>query len=188
MIYLTADQHFGHKNIIKYSNRPFSSVEDMDQRMLDNINRMVGPNDILYILGDFTMGSSISRNQKYRDQIICNHVYLIRGNHDKQRYCTARTFQTVKEYHVIAYAGTHFYLYHFPDTSIVKSPLDYRHFDSKDIPNTILCHGHSHYSKMYNDTNRKKGRLLFDVGVDANNYRPVSVNDILEFFTINHDS
>ena len=56
-IWITADFHFGHSNIIRYCNRPFRSVEEMDQTILDRLNASVKANDILYFLGDFCIGS-----------------------------------------------------------------------------------------------------------------------------------
>ena len=55
MIYVTADLHLGHENIIKHCNRPFSSAEVMDAVLITNWNRMVKPEDDIFILGDFTM-------------------------------------------------------------------------------------------------------------------------------------
>jgi calcineurin-like phosphoesterase family protein len=56
-IWCTADFHFGHSNIIRYCNRPFRSVEEMDQSILDRLNASVKANDILYFLGDFCIES-----------------------------------------------------------------------------------------------------------------------------------
>ncbi len=56
-IWFTADFHFGHSHIIRYCNRPFRSVAEMDQAILDRLNASVKVNDILYFLGDFCIGS-----------------------------------------------------------------------------------------------------------------------------------
>jgi calcineurin-like phosphoesterase family protein len=47
--WFTADFHFGHNNIIRYCNRPFRSVEEMDQTILERLNASVKPNDTLYL-------------------------------------------------------------------------------------------------------------------------------------------
>jgi calcineurin-like phosphoesterase family protein len=54
MIYFSADWHLGHKNIIKYCNRPFKTVEDMDSTIWINAYKVLKPNDVLYYLGDLT--------------------------------------------------------------------------------------------------------------------------------------
>ena len=81
MIFITADNHFGHKNIIKYANRPFKTVEEMDRVMIENWNKVVGEDDIIYHLGDFALAPS-----SYIKEILDNlngYKILIMGNHDR---------------------------------------------------------------------------------------------------------
>lgn len=54
-IFFTSDTHFGHNNIIKLSNRPFSSVEEMNEGLIERWNDVVGAEDIVYHLGDFSL-------------------------------------------------------------------------------------------------------------------------------------
>lgn len=80
MIYFTSDTHFGHKNVIEYCSRPFSSVEEMDAEIVRRWNARVGTDDTVYHLGDFAFGPkgfarSILEQLKGR-------VILVRGNHD----------------------------------------------------------------------------------------------------------
>jgi len=81
MIYYTADQHFGHANIIKHCGRPFDSVEQMDRFMLAQWNAHVTEEDIVYILGDMFF-----RNNAPAEEILKalqGKKHLIVGNHDK---------------------------------------------------------------------------------------------------------
>ena len=88
--FLIADTHFYHENVIKYCNRPFKSVEEMNSTMIKNWNEIVEEDDIVYHLGDFTMAPY--ENIPYKDRYIktANNLldilhgkkYLIRGNHD----------------------------------------------------------------------------------------------------------
>lgn len=76
--FITSDFHFGHANIIKYSRRPFASVEEMNRELVNRYNSRVTDLDTVYILGDVTMGSDLSLAKKLRGQ-----KKLLLGNHDK---------------------------------------------------------------------------------------------------------
>jgi calcineurin-like phosphoesterase family protein len=80
-VFFTADLHLGHRNIIGYCNRPFSTGEEMDAKIISSINETVGQNDILYIIGDFCHKGGIAL--AYRERIICKNVHIILGNHDE---------------------------------------------------------------------------------------------------------
>jgi len=64
--WIIADTHFGHKNVIKYCNRPYSSVEEMDKILITNWNKEVAPDDIVYHLGDF----ALSADKEYISSIV----------------------------------------------------------------------------------------------------------------------
>ena len=57
-VWFTADTHIGHRNIIKYCQRPFSDVEDMNKTLISNWNKVVGINDYVFHLGDFSVGGA----------------------------------------------------------------------------------------------------------------------------------
>lgn len=80
MKYFTSDLHFGHKNIIKYEDRPFSSVEEMDEFLIYKWNSKVGKNDEVYILGDFGFVSGTRANELL--DRLNGKKFLIKGNHD----------------------------------------------------------------------------------------------------------
>lgn len=78
-LFFVSDTHFGHEAILHYAKRPFSSVEEMDQAMIDNWNKVVGPNDYVFHLGDFCFKGS-----QYWDRILNQlngHKFLVLGNH-----------------------------------------------------------------------------------------------------------
>jgi calcineurin-like phosphoesterase family protein len=80
--WFTSDFHFGHFNIIRYCNRPFESTEEMDAHIADRMNTQVKPNDTLYFLGDFCMGS-VEKVAAYRKRLSCKTIHFVEGNHDK---------------------------------------------------------------------------------------------------------
>ena len=59
-VFFTSDTHFYHGNIIRFCNRPFKSVEMMNETIISNWNNTVGQDDIVFHLGDFCLGGSLS--------------------------------------------------------------------------------------------------------------------------------
>ena len=82
MMWFTADLHFGHSSILSKMNRPFETLERMNQGLIAAINERVAPSDSLYVLGDFAYQTTAENARRLREQITCEHVHLIRGNHD----------------------------------------------------------------------------------------------------------
>ena len=82
--YLIADTHFGHDNIIKYENRPFTTVEEMDRKLIELWNSVVGKDDLVYVLGDFTLSRRISVIKTLVEQLHGRKI-LIMGNHDTRK-------------------------------------------------------------------------------------------------------
>jgi calcineurin-like phosphoesterase family protein len=82
-IFFTSDLHFGHGNIIDFSNRPFSSVEEMNEGLIKMWNDQVRPRDEVYFLGDFSMKI---RPEEVNEilQRLNGRMYVVPGNHDKE--------------------------------------------------------------------------------------------------------
>jgi len=158
MIWFTADEHYGHTNIIKYCNRPFSSIEEMDKTIIDNFNAKVKSGDAVYHLGDFTL-KEYERAKEYMHKLNGCHFFII-GSHDKWIVeggeCRGTYLKEIKE------NGKVIVLCHYAMRVWPKS-----HYGSWHL------YGHSH------------GKLLsyglsYDVGVDNNNFFPVSFDEIKE--------
>lgn len=174
MIYLTSDPHFGHANIIRYVDRPFANVEEMDKTLIENFNKTVAPEDTLYILGDFSMYGSYSKCMSYREQLNCKHIHLILGNHDKRFLHAGKPspFESERDYLELTHKCTKICMSHYPFLS----------WHGRE-QGSIMCHGHIHSKKRSNEINQWQRLRRFDVGVDANDYAPVSLDYILEFFS-----
>ena len=177
MIWLTADTHLGHENILRY--RPFDSIKRMDRYMIDAINDMVAPSDELYVLGDFSFRVPREDVRRYRWLLRCNNVHLVRGNHDMSwngEWHGCSPFQSERDY----FDGVHsprpnrhrIVMCHYPLMS--WRSMDY---------GSIHAHGHMHADMGYNERNRDAGVLMYDVGVDANGFRPVSLEQLAGFFS-----
>jgi calcineurin-like phosphoesterase family protein len=95
--------------------------------------------------------------------------YLIVGNHDKKY--DPRLFEDIKDFMKISVEGRNFALMHYPMLSWPKKSSG-----------GYQLHGHIHARMEYNEKNRAEGIRRYDVGVDANNFFPVSVKQIIDFF------
>lgn len=83
-VFFTSDTHFNHANIIDFCKRPFGSVEEMNEALIANWNRVVSKDDIIFHLGDFCFGGSEVWNS-ILDRLN-GKIYLILGNHDIQNF------------------------------------------------------------------------------------------------------
>src|SRR4051812_25435002 len=94
-IFFTSDHHFGHANIIRYSERPFADVEEMNESLITNWNAVVGENDVVYHLGDIFM-TPLPAAKAIRRQLN-GRIRLIRGNHDKVAESMPDSFEWIKD-------------------------------------------------------------------------------------------
>lgn len=168
MIYFTSDLHLGHRGIITMRNRPFANVEEMNRTLITNFNAIVHKNDTVYILGDLAHHMQVEDANKIIEKMNGRKI-LIKGNHDKKY--DSNLFDEIRDFKTVSLNGQSFSLMHYPMLSWPKS-----HHGS------YMLHGHIHSDESYNLQNREEGILRYDVGVDANQYCPVSVNQILQFF------
>lgn len=109
-IFVTSDTHFNHKNIIKYCNRPYKDVEEMNEAIINNWNNLITNDDVIYHLGDFGFGTKEELKQIFNR--LNGQKYLIMGNHDKKvgrNYYLELGFLNVyrKEYQLDNYILTH---------------------------------------------------------------------------------
>lgn len=168
MIFFTSDLHFGHDNILRFCNRPFRNIEEMNCTLMRNYNAIVKPEDTVYILGDLANKISLEK----ANEIIARlngHKHLIRGNHDKSY--DACLFEEVCDYKQLFTHGRHFALMHYPMLEWAKMRCK-----------SIHLHGHMHNEGLtYNLQCKEQGIRRYDVGVDANGYYPVAITTILDF-------
>jgi calcineurin-like phosphoesterase family protein len=205
MDWFSSDWHYGHKNICygvsewpdkDSSCRKFDTIEEMNQVIINSINKYVKQDDTLYFLGDFSFGGVQNTWNCYK-QLVCKNIIFITGNHDQHIIRNSKLpnckrinstqlidgipnekeffdevyaeslFLATLPYHETFYDKTKFILCHYP----LEEWNDRHH-------KTIHLHGHQH------GRNRIiKNRI--DVGIDNafkiyGEYKPFSVNDIYE--------
>lgn len=162
MHFFTADTHFQHHNIIDATARPFADVDAMDGTMLDGIRARVGPDDDLWILGDFGHATA-TRLPAVRAifDAIPGRKHLIRGNHDT-KHCLSLPWTSVQDMQMITLDEGHFFLCHYP---MRAWPSAYH--------GVIHLFGHVH--------NAWSGcRRSINLGVEWWNYAPASPAEILD--------
>ena len=163
-IFVCADTHFDHINILKLAERPFSCVEEMNETIIDNWNATVTNNDLIYHLGDFMMGISMKNSDKSFDRLttlvgrLRGKIRLISGNHDKTliKLCRMKNecpFEVIKPRDFLRSQGRKIVMEHRP------ANIDF------------LLHGHSH------GNSKTRGHIRLDVGVDCWAYSPISIEE-----------
>jgi len=166
--YFTSDLHLGHTNIIKYNNRPFKTIEEMDKTLIRNWNETVQPDDEIFILGDLTMrkkGSALAYVFALNGK-----KHMIRGNHDlflQDFKETDSWFKWIKDYAVIEHEGTSLVLFHYPI-------VEWYGFGK----GSIHLHGHLHNGGSVAPWDSSNTRV-FNVGVDVCDFKPISVTEII---------
>jgi len=168
--FFTSDHHFYHRNIIDYCKRGFATVEEMHEMMIARWNETVGPNDLVYHLGDFGMGNATKLRAVF--ERLNGKVVLIRGNHD----CISKTaFKErvgfVEVYDELEVDGMK--LCHLPYYGDTQEEDRFKNKRPILDSNQWLICGHVH------DLWRFKGRQL-NVGVDVWGYYPLSLERIRE--------
>ncbi len=81
-IWFTSDFHLGHSNIIRFCRRPFANAHERNEAIVESMNSCVKPDDTLYFLGDFCLGSPRYVTE-YRERLACKTIHFIEGSHDK---------------------------------------------------------------------------------------------------------
>lgn len=181
-IFFTSDLHFGHRNIIKFCDRPWKTVAEMDEALIENWNSVVKDNDIVFDLGDFAFATN--RRWKELIQRLNGKHYLILGNHDIHRYPGDKVmemFKRVEQQMIVKIDNRFVYLNHYPYLcygGTYRSPGE----------SVWQLFGHVHSGLNSTGTDLKRLVNLFpyqyDVGVDNNNYTPVSWNQIKEIINL----
>jgi calcineurin-like phosphoesterase family protein len=206
MIYFTSDTHYNHKNLVKGISRwedksgcrDFNTKEEMNDLLVENINKVVKPDDVLFHLGDFAFhGKHFIK--EFREKINCKNVHLIYGNHDPDIYDDPEIqsiFSSVAFYREISINGQKIMLMHYPLRTWNQwhhgSWMLYGHCHGKlqhQIPSQLLKQliDEKRWDDLYALADGKEveglcpnGRSM-DVGIDTHpQFRPYSISEIHE--------
>lgn len=169
MIYFTSDLHFNHDKAFVYKPRGFNSIEEMNETLIKNWNETVKTDDIVYVLGDFFLGSDLDFVTKTL-YTLNGTINLIIGNHDTNAklniYRNSQNINSILFADKIKYEDRQFYLSHYPTlTADLQSNPD------KAVFNLF---GHTHSNKKFFEDRP----YMYNVAVDAHNNKPVSLQQI----------
>ena len=179
-VWITSDTHFSHKNIVcgvtnwrlpngevpVEQTRDFATIEKMNTAIVNNINEVVGQDDILIHLGDWSFGG-FEQIREFWDRLVCKNIHLILGNHDhhieNNRDGIQDLFQSISHYNTLEVGGNKFRLMHYPISS----------WDGLN-KGVMHLHGHCHLptSKRFGVGKR------MDVGMDGHpEFRPYHIDE-----------
>jgi len=169
--WFSSDHHFSHEAIIKYCNRPFKDKYEHDGALIENWNKLVKRNDLVYHLGDFCFGSH--KTVRHFRNRLNGKIILIMGNHDYKSRIHKLTdlFTEIHDYRMIKVSN--------------KQALFLCHYCMRVWPrshfNVPSLYGHSHGGL------EGIGKQM-DVGVDTNNFKPYHVDEIIEIMESKPDN
>lgn len=194
--YYVADAHFGHKNVIGLSNRPFNTVEEMNEALVENWNKRVKGNDRVYILGDL-----FYRFDGYREILkrLKGKKYLILGNHDAswvEEYMVTKEEEKTQKSDTLPHKSYRFKDMKedlgtcFEDVSQILQITDgdvgcllchYPLLTYKHEKRLFMIHGHLHSdtSDPFFHHIAENERIL-NAGVDINGFMPVTLSELME--------
>lgn len=170
VVFYTSDLHLGHENVLKYCNRPFKSIEEMDACLIANWNRRITQNDTVYVIGDFIYRNK--RTPEWYLEKLNGTKYLIIGNHD--RYLDSEDFERekyfagVSNYMVISDSGKRIVLFNYPLCEWYGMHRGNLH---------VFGHVHSANSPTFKIVCQLEG--AYDAGVDLNFYMPVTLEELI---------
>lgn len=190
-IFFTSDTHYGHTNICRGvtnwrdengnvpadQTRDFKSLNHMNDKIVESINSVVGEDDTLFHLGDWSFGG-FENIEEFRNRLVCKNIHLVLGNHDhhieRNKGDIQRLFSSVHQYlrlQVSVYPETKLYAGEV-DLVLMHYPIASWHNMNDGV---IHLHGHVHLPP-----NKKlsQGKAM-DVGVDGNNMMPYSLGEII---------
>ena len=165
-------------NVIRFDNRPFKNVQEMDSTLIDNWNNVVADKDTVYILGDFSWYKE-QETIAILDQLKGEKV-LIKGNHDRISPAIRNYFNGMYDYLEVKDNGTKVILSHYPMP-----------FWNGQFRDTVHLYGHIHNSHQWNMMESWKKELqqlqdlparMYNVGVMMKyiNYMPRTLDEIIE--------
>lgn len=158
--FITSDLHLDHTNIIKYCNRPFLNIEEMNKTIVDNWNNTISNKDIVFFLGDLAYGRK-SRSTDYWLKQLNGKIIFIKGNHDKSDKIKFH------ETYILKFREYKFFLSHDPE----QVPKDWDGW-------VIFGHHHNNNLEQYPFIDKKKKQI--NISTELTKFRPILIDDLIK--------
>ena len=169
--WFTSDMHFNHytseeRNILKYCSRPFSTVEEMNEKLIQNWNNRVGMEDTVYHVGDFCFkgGGCGKKSAQYWESLLNGKIIYVKGNHDVNN--STKSIMTCA---LLEFGNKIALCIHVPPTMRLEIP---------DFCDFVIC-GHVHEKWKVSWI---EDIPLINIGTDAWNYKPVRMDELLGYY------
>ena len=179
-LYVTSDFHLFHANIIRYSNRPFKDVDEMNETIIQNYNLTIKDDDMVIHLGDLSAGLKKRQNElKALLQRLKGKKILLRGNHDYEpdSFYLEAGFEKVEHFLVIKNYFFNHYALEANSFTNEQEKINTLEFLKSNC--NIIVHGHTHARDVnspiigYNTSNKTLQRI--NTCVDANHFYPLKL-------------
>lgn len=177
-VFFTSDLHLCHDKEFLYGPRGFTNVNDHDEEVIKNWNETVGPNDIVFVLGDIIMGAD-RKGGLEKLKRLNGKIVICRGNHDTDGKMTdyyqdcpnidQRPMGNETYANIIKIGKWHFYVSHRPT---IMHDLNFIKPGHKEF----CLHGHTHSQDKFQFLQY----CCYNVALDAHGNRPVNVKEIQE--------
>lgn len=177
-VFFASDFHFCHGNVIKYDNRPFTDVNEMNEELISNWNSVVGEKDIVFYLGDLSFERGGVETKHIVDRLN-GKIHFILGNHDNERDIKKlNRFESVSDYVNLTINDL--------DNPRKKQGIMMMHYPilswDKAHHGDWHLHGHCHQSLVTQNPDYYKRKVL-DMGCNGWGYKPVSYEEIKQIMS-----
>lgn len=169
-IFFTSDTHFSHNQSFIYESRGFTSIDEMNEAIVERWNSIVNEEDIVYHLGDVLMGNyDVSILKRLN-----GHINLIQGNHDSTRkisdiYASGKVTNVIQTSELLKFGKLLLFCCHYP---VLTANFDDKHFSQ----HIISLHGHTHQTSNWLFS---ENPFIYHVGLDSHDCYPVNLDEII---------
>lgn len=174
-LFYTSDTHFQHANILGFCRPQFKTLEDMNEKIIENWNAIVHDGDTVYHVGDVHFGQYVDFH--HRIKRLNGHKVLVRGNHDRNKTkMLAAGFDEVYNHLVVTDGGKQIHLQHIP---VGHDPYENRTYPPELITHPMPLYDYWLCGHVHEKWKKTDGGKIINVGVDQWNFTPITLEQAI---------